>query len=653
MNIKLLSLHMENFKGFKSKTIQFGQRTKIKGMNGLGKSTIAIAWGWLFFNYSYDLSSNPKVRREVNSLPIEGEVSVTATLTLDGKEVIAKKIQKRKLSKKDGDDSYADENTYFINDVPKTLRDFNEYFGFDMTVFLLCSNVNKFLSQKSKEMREFLFGLVDNITDLDIAKKFAELFGLVELLEKYTLVEITAMNKASKTKLDKELSEIDPRIDQLQKSILDVDFSDEELRLSSLKEQLAEVELKLSDTSKSYEEVNKLKSEIAEVKGKMDEIERVERNKLSLNRNAISGKVNDLNRAITGIWSGMDTTKGNVAVKQKSIERNTELLGQSKRDYASIKSQIATVESEKFDDTSLNCPTCNQLMPEDKQKGIRSNYDVEKQKRIDVLNKKLEGVVEQGNLFNGAIGDSKIDIGEFEDQLKEYETEKTVLEIQLADAKVELEKLPSNILLIDIPELQIFEYELHVLEEKLETAVKSTETIDTLKQSLLDSKVSIQSEIESTQRLLGTADSNNRAETTILELKDNRRQLSQSIADCDRIKDLIETLDRKKNELLVGEINSKFSIVKWVLYEYNKSGMYQAVCIPTIDGYLFGDTTNEGREIAAKIDICQSIQKLKNIGCPIFLDRAESINDFNIPEVDCQMVLLSVSSDAELKVEVQ
>jgi len=136
MNIKLKSLHMENFKGFKDKTIAFGQRTKIKGMNGLGKSTIACAWMWLFFNYSYDLSSNPKVRREVDKVPFEGEVSVTAVIDFDGKEVVAKKIQKRKFSKKENDDSYADENTYLINDVPKTLRDFNEYFGFDMTVFL-------------------------------------------------------------------------------------------------------------------------------------------------------------------------------------------------------------------------------------------------------------------------------------------------------------------------------------------------------------------------------------------------------------------------------------------------------------------------------------------------------------------------------------
>lgn len=89
-------------------------------------------------------------------------VTVEGTLDIDGTEVTARKQQKRTF-KKDG--SFTDDNTYFINDAPKTLRDFNEYFGFDMDVFKLCSNVNAFLAQKPKEMREFLFGLVEDVSD--------------------------------------------------------------------------------------------------------------------------------------------------------------------------------------------------------------------------------------------------------------------------------------------------------------------------------------------------------------------------------------------------------------------------------------------------------------------------------------------------------
>jgi len=644
---------MENFKGFKDKSITFGQHTKIKGMNGLGKSTIACAWMWLFFGYSYDLTSNPKVRREVDGVASDGEVSVTATIDIDGKEVVAKKIQKRKFSKKENDDSYSDDNTYFINEVPKTLRDFNDYFGFDMTVFLLCSNVNKFLGQKSKEMREFLFGLVEDITDLDIANKFVELSSIALLLEKYTLAEITAMNKASKTKLDKELAEIDPRIDQLQKSILDVSFADEELRLSALKEQLADVELKLSDTSKSYEEVNKLKGEIAEVKGKMDEIERQEKQKLVTNRREVFDQYNALDTDVHFAISEITKVKEKIAVKQKDVQRATELLAESRRKYTTADAELRTLESKQFDPNSLYCTSCNQLLPTDNQEAERSKFETGKDNDIKSKKRAIKVIIEEGNAFDSERENYKLDIVELEKKLTEYEAEKINLQSQLDSKKAELDRLPSEVKPPYNGDYQAHEMKLDELEDRLETAVKSTETIDTLKQSLLDSKLFIQSEIETTQRLLGSSDSNNRATDTIELLKSTKRTLSQSISNCECILDSINTLDRKKNELMVEEINSKFSIVKWVLYEFNKGGTYQPCCIPMVDGYLFGDTTNEGREIAAKIDICQSIQKIKGISCPIFLDRAESINDFNIPEVDCQIVLLSVTDDREMKVEVE
>ena len=36
---------------------------------------------------------------------------------------------------------------------------------------------------------------------------------------------------------------------------------------------------------------------------------------------------------------------------------------------------------------------------------------------------------------------------------------------------------------------------------------------------------------------------------------------------------------------------------------------------------------------------------------PIFVDNAESLNEFNVPEMDAQLILLSVSEDKKLKVE--
>ena len=38
---------------------------------------------------------------------------------------------------------------------------------------------------------------------------------------------------------------------------------------------------------------------------------------------------------------------------------------------------------------------------------------------------------------------------------------------------------------------------------------------------------------------------------------------------------------------------------------------------------------------------------------PIFIDNAESVNDFNLPDMDCQLIKLKVSDDKDLRIEVE
>ena len=50
MNIKLISMHMENFKCHKSLTVDFGgEDTSIYGDNATGKTSIYDAFCWLLF----------------------------------------------------------------------------------------------------------------------------------------------------------------------------------------------------------------------------------------------------------------------------------------------------------------------------------------------------------------------------------------------------------------------------------------------------------------------------------------------------------------------------------------------------------------------------------------------------------------------------
>ena len=76
------------------------------------------------------------------------------------------------------------------------------------------------------------------------------------------------------------------------------------------------------------------------------------------------------------------------------------------------------------------------------------------------------------------------------------------------------------------------------------------------------------------------------------------------------------------------------------------------VCEATCGGVPFQSRNNGHRSIAGLL-IIKALQKLYGAYLPIFIDNAESVNDFNLPDMDCQLIKLKVSDDKELKVEVE
>ena len=96
-------------------------------------------------------------------------------------------------------------------------------------------------------------------------------------------------------------------------------------------------------------------------------------------------------------------------------------------------------------------------------------------------------------------------------------------------------------------------------------------------------------------------------------------------------------------------------MVKWQLFEFAKNGGYKSTCIPTIDGKSILTTmSNKGNRIIGRIDICNSIQQISNVACPMWLDDAESLDSANqqkaVDMVDGQIIMLAVNDNEELEV---
>ncbi len=262
MRMILKSLHIENFKGVKDKTYEFGKTTRISGMNRRGKTTIGAAWYWLMSDKNYELVSNPNIRPDnvEDCIP-----TVTANVDVDEKEITLSKMQKRKVGKpdKNGVSKVTITNTYEINSVPKTERDFKAYLeelGFEFDKFLICSHPNVFtkdlsLKKKQDEMRKSLFAMASAKTDLEIAQMNKETADVAKLLESYKFEEIEAMNNASKKKAVEQLDAIPNQIIGLEKAKVDVDVAEQELAKADLTRRIAECDKKIAGADHSLDEL--------------------------------------------------------------------------------------------------------------------------------------------------------------------------------------------------------------------------------------------------------------------------------------------------------------------------------------------------------------------------------------------------------------
>ena len=246
------------------------------------------------------------------------------------------------------------------------------------------------------------------------------------------------------------------------------------------------------------------------------------------------------------------------------------------------------------------------------------------------------------------------------DRIRELEKQMEKISTSMGNANEDLERHKGFLEKAQEEEVQPYVHEAAYVQEMdklreresyLEQLLKASAEIASNRASIEAQIAILRSQAVDIDRRLAVIANNESITAKIADLQASRMEYEQAKADAEKMLYQIDVLSRRMNDLFVEEINSHFSLVKWQLFEYQKNGGYKEICVPTIDGYRFGESTNTGREIRGKLDICQSLQKFYGMTVPIILDNAESINDFNLPELDSQLILLTVTDDKELVVE--
>lgn len=644
MRATLKRIVLENFMCYAHAEFDFYAITKIMAKNGKGKSTIATAYLWCLFNCDYELKDNPVVRREIDGKSVDDmDTSVELTLDVDGKEIAMKKVQKRTYGEtvKDGVvvTTVSDTNSYYINSVPKTLKAFNEYLDVNMNIFKMCSNINVFLTQKPKEMREYLFSLVKKTTDLDMAKSKSKLAELVPLLEKYTYEEIRAMKNKIKKDVDDNAEKLKGQIEEKERDIQlkqTIEVSDLELQKNSLKVQIADCAAKQTDNDKLMAEYDKASADILNLKFELSDMSRKANEENVKARRDIESRISDKQFLVRQTEKTIDDCENQI----DSGKHHSVVLNESIESYRNL---YKNTHSLKFDESNLVCSYCGQEYPEDKKEQIKADFESKKATEI-------EKITNLGNNAKSELDKENETIASLENELVEHRKSLVMLNTAIADLEKQLSELPQEIDVTSTEEYKALEQQI----AEKEQAMHKANDISSVKAELKAQENDLRQQLSECEQKIAESNTE-KDEQRLEELRAEQRTQEQNKANAEKILDLLDELDKAKNETLSDSINSHFSLVKWKLFELNKSGGYKSVCIPTVDGKSILTTmSNKGNRILGRVDICNSIQKISGISVPIILDDSESLDSTNQKKVadmvDSQLIMLIVNDSEKLEI---
>ena len=672
----LKSLHLENFKGIKSLDVNFSKKTKIKGQNASGKTTVFDAFTWLLFNKN----SAGEERFNVRPLDKDGkriddvEIKVVAVLDVDGKEVELSKVQKQNWVKKRGTDTVSlqgNVNSFEIDGYPKSEADFKEYvsgLAKSEDMFKMLTNPQYFNSMKWKDQRKILMKLVDDFSDVELAKTDERFLPLISELEKAPSVEdIRSKFQKMLSEWKKKQAEIPVRIDEAEKSKVDVDAAEQELKKSDLERRISEIDEKISDTNGS---LKKLRDEDMRLQMDMSGI-------LQSMNDSLSEKKRKIESSNAEVTRELENTRNKIQIAENAIKLNERSISDTDAERKKLGEQYNAEKAKVFDETpflfdesklvfdesSTVCSLCGQPLPEDKVEQLKADFESRKVKAKESAAKRLSDAKEafmsekKDNLERiKAFGfDKKHTIDGLTEKNKELNVEIESLKKREQELVAKGEELSKQ--LDEIPKeadyTQNEEYmKLHEQREKVLAEIEKEKSSGYNERiaELQDEKKEMESELDSVKEILAKASMNVDIDERIAELQDEKKEIGQKVADQEQILYLLEEFVRFKLNKISESINSHFDTVNFKLFEMQLNGGMRDCCECTVNGVPYS-TLNSGHRIVAGLDIIRSLSKMYGVECPIFIDNAESLNEYNVPDMDAQLILLSVSEDKQLKVE--
>jgi DNA repair exonuclease SbcCD ATPase subunit len=627
--VTLTRLELRNFKKITNLSIDFTHETDIVGTNGVGKSTIFDAYTWLLYGKnSHDQNDFAVKTLDENNRAIPKlEHEVVGTFNVDSKIITFKRVYCEKWVTKRGNDLEeltGHETTFFVNDVPKSKGEYQTAVSemIDENISKIISNPLYF-NEKMKwdDRRKILSSMAGEIkTDEIVSQMNGNIDELREMLAKGDeLNEQKKVVQAKKKKLKEELATIKPRIDEarynmpepvdacaVQNEIISLDGE-----LNSIDEQMQN---RLKSVEKSQDQAKKVQEQKYELNSKLNELQNEFNQSEKQYAWSIQSKRAELENEIKTLVqsASMDTT-----FEQSAIENLKDKNNKLRDHFAEVSNMIFNENCQ-----DKNCPTCKQSLPdyESKVEELRAAFNVDKLNQLDSIR-------EQGKNNNTLIE-------KYANEINKINSNRDIYLAQIEQKKTYLQEWEKSIM----SERPATTPEIEALKVQIESIVIPSIELPDIS-DLREAKSTITQEIDAKKQTLNIANQIAKTNERIAELESQQRTLAQEVASCEKIEMQIDQYNKIQIETIEQRVNSKFSIVRWKMFDEQINGGLADTCEAIVNGTPFNDL-NTAMKYNAGLDVINALNYHFGIFAPVFIDQRESI--VSLIKTECQVINLKV-----------
>lgn len=667
-NIELISMKVRNFKGFKEFELEAdGEDLKVYGDNATGKSSIFDAFSWVLFGKDSQGSASfawkplDKENKEINHL----ETEVKMILNVDDKPLELSRIVTEKWTRKRGSDSETFEghqSEYRIDGIKTTQTKYKKKIEevISEDTFKQLTNVYYVAeTMKSKDRRDLLFSLVEEVTDQEVIDSKKELKPLEKILDGRSVDDKRKLITEEKRNVKKDLDRIPDRIDEVDRSIPDLSKLDEDELNKDLEKANENIQAKEEEIASfsNGSRITNLKSELQTKKAELqtaksnyqlkqnESVEELQERKQELYEEAM-----DANNEV------VEKENEEAAIKKQIESYKTEISENNQRlDY--LRDRFSEKNKETypdFDEHKKTCVLCGQEYPEEKQEEMKENYQKEKAEFNKYKATKLENINKEGKKV-------KAEKERLEEEIKNKEEAITVksnlhkLVKKRDDLKKEHEAIKKQ---IDDIKKQAEPFQESSKYKKLSNEIEALETEikdlqDSSEEQLTEKKeelAKLKAEKEETQDKLYQFKLTDKQEKRKQELISEEKELSARHGELDNQLYLLDEFVRAKVSMLTGRINDQFDLVEFKLFEEQINGGLKEICEPLVEGVPFSSGLNSAARINGGLDIINTLSRLEGVSAPIFIDNSESIT--KLIDTEAQTIQLIVTEgQEELKIE--